>query len=276
MAFTRVNGVTLYYEVHGKGDPLLLIMGLGANATGWSSQVPSFSREYQVIAFDNRGAGRSDKPNEPYSMDQMADDAHGLLDELGVGPAHVFGMSLGGMIAQELMLRHPRHVRSLILGGTMAGGPTALFAGPEVVQHFISLAGMPLAQAVEAGLALLYSADYIAKNKGELVRRSLLNAYLMAPMYAIQRQFMAVVGFNTFGRLSEIKVPTLVLTGTADRVMPAQNSRVLAEGIPGAHLVEFEGAGHGFLVECAEQVNSTALDFLRQERGPRAPQLLTN
>jgi len=130
MAFTRVNGVTLYYEVHGKGDPLLLIMGLGANATGWSSQVPSFSREYQVIAFDNRGAGRSDKPNEPYSMDQMADDAHALLDELGVGPAHVFGMSLGGMIAQELMLRHPRHVRSLILGGTMAGGPTALFAGP--------------------------------------------------------------------------------------------------------------------------------------------------
>src|SRR2546428_13679412 len=80
-AFTRVNGVTLYYEVQGKGEPLLLIMGLGANTTGWSSQVPAFSREYQVIAFDNRGAGRSDKPNEPYSIGQMADDAHGLRSE---------------------------------------------------------------------------------------------------------------------------------------------------------------------------------------------------
>jgi 3-oxoadipate enol-lactonase len=228
-----------------------------------------------VIAFDNRGAGRSDKPNEPYSMGQMADDAHALLDELDVGPAHIFGMSLGGMIAQELVLRHPRHVRSLVLSGTMAGGPTAMFAGPEVVQHFISLAGMPLAQAVEAGLALLYSEEYAEKNKGELVRRSLLNAHLMAPMYAIQRQFMAMVGFNTVGRLGDIKVPTLVMTGTADRVMPAQNSRVLAEGIPDAQLLEFEGAGHGFLVECTERVNATVLDFLRQNRARRGAQPTT-
>jgi 3-oxoadipate enol-lactonase len=276
MATARLNGVNIYYEVHGSGEPLILIMGLGANATGWWAQLPYFSREYQVIAFDNRGAGRSDKPNEPYSMDQMADDAHALLDELGVGPVHVFGMSLGGMIAQELVLRHPRHVRSLVLGGTMAGGPTAMFAGPEVVQHFISLAGMPLAQAVEAGLALLYSEAFVAKNKGELVRRSLLNAHLMAPMYAIQRQFMAVVSFNTVGRLGDVKVPTLVLTGTADRVMPAQNSHMLAEGIPDAKLVEFEGAGHGFLVECAERVNDTVLDFLRQHRGRRGPQPGTN
>jgi pimeloyl-ACP methyl ester carboxylesterase len=268
MAFTRVNGVNLYYEVHGKGEPLLLIMGLGANTTGWSSQVPAFSRDYQVIAFDNRGAGRSDKPNEPTSMGQMADDAHGLLDELGVGPAHVFGMSLGGMIAQELALRYPAQMLTLILGGTMAGGPTAMFAGPEVVQHFISLAGMPLVQALDAGLALLYSEEYIAKNKGDLVRRSLLNAHLMAPMYAIQRQFMAIVGFNTLARLGEIKVPSLVLTGTADRVIPAQNARLLAEGIPGARLVELEGAGHGFLVEKAEDVNATVLAFLSEHRAP--------
>jgi len=266
MAFMRVNGINLYYEAHGKGEPLLLIMGLGANATGWRAQVPALSREYHVIAFDNRGAGRSDKPNEPYSVGQMADDAHALLDELGVGPAHAFGMSLGGMIAQELVLRHPDSVRTLILGGTMAGGPTAMFAGPEVVQQFISLAGMPLVQALEAGLALLYSEEYIAKNKGELVRRALLNAHLMAPMYAIQRQFMAVVGFNTVGRLGEIKAPSLVLTGTADRVIPAQNSRLLAECIAGARLLQFEGAGHGFLVERAEDVNAIVLAFLSEYR----------
>ena len=254
--------------MQGKGEPLLLIMGLGANTTAWSSQVPAFSREYQVIAFDNRGAGRSDKPNEPYSIGQMADDAHGLLDDLGVGPAHVFGMSLGGMIAQELVLRYPTRVRTLLLGGTMAGGPTAMFAGPEVVQQFISLAGMPLVQALEAGFALLYSEEYIAKNKGELVRRALLNAHLMAPMYAIQRQFMAVVGFNTVGRLGEIKAPTLVLTGTADRVIPAHNARLLSEGIPDARLAEFEGAGHGFLVERSEDVNATVLAFLGEHRTP--------
>jgi pimeloyl-ACP methyl ester carboxylesterase len=270
MAKARINGIDIYYEVQGRGEPLLLIMGLGANVTSWYSQVPEFSREYQVIAFDNRGAGRSDKPDEPYSIGQMADDARGILDHLGIDSAHVFGMSLGGMIAQELVLRVPERVRSLVLGGTMAGGPTAIFAGPEVVQQFISLAGMPLVQAIEAGLALIYSAGYIAEKKGELVRRMVLNAYLTAPMYAIQRQFMAIVGFDTTARLAEITSPTLVLAGTADRVIPLENSRTLAAGIPGARIVEFEGAGHGFLVERADQANTAVLDFLREHRAEAA------
>ncbi len=179
MARARVNGIHIHYEVHGSGEPLLLIMGLGANTTGWSMQIPEFSKEYCVIAFDNRGAGRSDKPNEPYSMRQMADDARGLLDELEIDSAHVFGMSLGGMIAQELVLQHPHRVSSLVLGGTMAGGPSAIFAGPDVVQQFISLAGMALTQAIEAGLALVYSEEYVSANKRALVRRSLLNAHLI-------------------------------------------------------------------------------------------------
>jgi pimeloyl-ACP methyl ester carboxylesterase len=239
-------------------------MGLGANTTAWYRQIPEFSREYRVIAFDNRGAGRSDKPNEPYSMAQMADDAHGLMAELGIDSAHVFGISLGGMIAQELALRHPQSVRALILGGTMAGGPSAILAGPEVVQQFISLAGMPPLLAIEAGLSLLYSDDYIRENKGELVRRSLLNAHLMAPMYAIQRQFMAIVGFNTVGRLAEIGAPTLVLSATGDKVIPAENARVLADGIAGARHVELDGAGHGFLVEKADEANAAVLSFLQE------------
>lgn len=263
MATARVNGIDLYYEVRGSGEPLLLIMGLGANTTSWYRQIPALSRDYQVIAFDNRGAGRSDKPNEPYSMSQMADDAIGILDHLGIPSAHVFGMSLGGMIAQELVLRSPERARTLVLGGTMAGGPTAIFAGPEVVQQFISLAGMPVIQAIEAGLALIYSERYIKEKKGELVRRMIMNAYLTAPMHAIQRQFMAIVGFDTTARLSEIAAPALVLAGTADRVIPLENSRALAAGISGARLVEFEGAGHGFLVECADAANEAVLGFLR-------------
>src|SRR2546422_8912476 len=156
MATTKINGIEIYYEVDGSGEPLLLIMGLGANATGWYAQIPALSKEYQVITFDNRGAGRSEKPNEPYTMPQMAEDAIGVLDTLGIGAAHVFGMSLGGMIAQELILRHPERVKTLILGGTMCGGAKATFAGPQLVQQFVALAGLPPEQAAEKGLSLLY------------------------------------------------------------------------------------------------------------------------
>ncbi len=126
MATARVNGIEIYYEAHGVGDPLLLIMGLGANTTNWWAQVPDLSAAFRVITFDNRGAGRSTKPNESYSIAQMADDTAGLLDALEVDSAHVFGMSMGGMIALQYALRHPERTRALVLGGTMTGGSGAV------------------------------------------------------------------------------------------------------------------------------------------------------
>ena len=264
MATTTVNDVEMYFEVHGSGEPLLLIMGLGANATGWEMQIPDFSREFQVIAFDNRGSGRSGKPKEPYSIPQMADDAAALLDALGTFSAHVYGMSMGGMIAQEMALRHPQRLRALVLGGTMAGGPNAVIAGPQLIQQWASTAILPLEQAVEAGLTFLYSDEFIAGNKERLVKRALELAHLMPPIDALQRQFMAVAQFNTFGRLHSIQAPTLIITGTEDKIVPAENSRILAERIPGARLVELEGAGHGFLAEKAAEANAAVMDFLRQ------------
>ena len=263
MATVRVNGIEIYYEEHGAGEPLLLIMGLGANTTGWDHQIPDFSQHYRVIAFDNRGAGRSDKPREPYTIPQMADDAASLLDALGVQWSHVYGMSMGGMIAQELTLRHPQRVRTLVLGGTMAGGPRAVIAGPQLIQQWVSTAGLPLEKAVEAGLVFLYSDEFIAENREFLVQRNLASSHLMAPLDSLQRQFMAVVRFNTYERLSDIRAPTLVITGTQDRIVPADNSRILAERIPGARLVELEGAGHGFPVEKRHEANAAVLEFLR-------------
>ncbi len=277
MSKAKINDIEMYYEVHGptslpegQAEPLLLIMGLGANATSWEMQIPDFSREYRVIAFDNRGAGRSDKPQSPYTMPQMADDAVGLLDHLAIGSAHVFGMSMGGMIAQDLALRYPQRVRALVLGGTMAGGPNAVLAGPQLIQQWASTATLPLEQAIENGLHFLYSDEFIARNRDRLMQRALEMAHLQPPMQALQRQFMAVVQFNTYERLGEIKAPTLIIAGTDDKIVPAENSRILAEKIPGAELVELEGAGHGFLAEKAAETNSTVLAFLRRH-GAGAP-----
>src|SRR3990172_8309870 len=229
MALATVNGIDIYYEVHGRGEPVLLIMGLGANATAWVMQIPELSVEYRVIAFDNRGSGRSGKPDGAYSIAQMADDAALLLDELSIHSAHVFGMSMGGMIAQELALRHPERVRTLILGGTMPGGPMSVMAGPRLIQQWIAAAPLPLPQAIEAGLTFLYSDEFVASNRERLIQRSLENAHLLPPGHALQKQIMAVIAFNAYGRLQEIHVPTLVLTGTHDKIVPGANSRLLVE-----------------------------------------------
>jgi pimeloyl-ACP methyl ester carboxylesterase len=269
MPTTRANGIEIYYEVHGEGPPLLLIMGLGANATAWWKQVPVFSERYRVIAFDNRGAGRSEKPVQPYTIAQMADDAAALMDALGVPSSHVFGMSLGGMIAQEYALRYPERVQSLVLGGTTPGGPRAVRAGAEVLAFFATVGTMTREMAIERGMSLLYSDSFIEANREALLQRALELAALMAPPHALQRQLMAALSFNAFDRLGRIEAPSLVLSGTADKIVPHANSALLVQGIGGSRLVEFHGAGHGFLVECADATNEAVLDFLAVDRsGP--------
>ena len=276
MTKAQIGDIEMYYEVHGptrlpagEAAPLLLIMGLGANATSWEMQIPEFSREYRVIAFDNRGSGRTDKPHSPYTMPQMAGDTIGLMDHLGIGSAHVFGMSMGGMIAQELALSYPHRVRTLVLGGTMAGGQNAVVASLPLIRQWVSTATLPLAQAVENGLRFLYSEEFIARNKERLVKRALKLAHLQPPPHALQRQVMAVVQFNTYERLADIKTPTLIISGSEDKIVPRENSRILAEGIPDAELVELDGAGHGFLAEKAAAANEAVLSFLHRHRaGP--------
>ncbi|HEY5625707.1 MAG TPA: alpha/beta fold hydrolase [Dehalococcoidia bacterium] len=266
MPAVRANGIEIYYELHGTGEPVVLIMGLGANITAWDSQLEPLSREYQLIALDNRGAGRSEKPAEPYSIHQMADDTAALMDELGVHTAHVFGMSMGGMIAQEMYHRHGARVRSLILAGTMAGGPMATFPNPKVFQQFVGNGANSMEEAVAEGLKLFYSEQFLAENKDWLVKRAIENMSLMAPPHALQKQVMAVMGFNAHGLLSKIQVPTMVIGGTEDQIVPFPNQQLLANRIPEARFVPFEGAGHGFLTERAVAVNRAVLDFLGEHR----------
>ncbi|MBM3120328.1 MAG: alpha/beta fold hydrolase, partial [Chloroflexi bacterium] len=138
MPTAKVGDINIYYESHGDGEPLLLIQGYGQYSGHWAPLIPSFSREYRVISFDNRGTGRSDKPDIPYTMKMMADDVKRLLDAIGIDSAHVFGVSMGGMIAQEFALNHPDKLISLILGCTQCGGTEAIQPTPEALAFLFS------------------------------------------------------------------------------------------------------------------------------------------
>ena len=266
MPKAKVDDIQLYYEEQGRGEPLLLIMGLGASTLGWSEQILTFSREFRVIAFDNRGAGRSDKPAVRYTIALFADDTAGLMDALGIDSAHVYGQSMGGFVAQELALRHPQRVRTLVLGSTSCGGRQAVAGSPENLAIIGMMNVLTPREAAEKGLPLLYSEEFIARHHDALIQRSLREAELRSPPDAFGRQVQAAIRHNTFDRLADIRCPTLVITGSGDRIVPADNSRILVERIPGAELAVLPGAGHGYLVEKAAESNAIVLKFLRRHQ----------
>ena len=279
MSTTAVGDVDLYYEEHGAGDPLLLVMGLGADSTAWMFQVPDFARHYRTIVFDNRGVGRSAKPPGPYSIAQMADDTAGLLDTLGVERCHVVGVSMGGMIAQELALRHPARVRGLVLGCTYPEpdaeierqrrdsvaemGGTVTATGDVA----IDLSGLDPLLFFQTLLPRVFNQAFIDNELPRLM--ALFGTVLQygVSLEAILAQAGAVMSHRTTDRLHRIAAPTLVITGDADQLIPPAHSDVLARHIPGARLVKVPGGSHGFNLETPEVFNRTVLDFLAGVRG---------
>ena len=209
-------------------------MGLGMNATGWWRTIPVLSERFRVIAFDNRGVGRSERVPGPYTAAEMADDAVAVLDAAGVKSAHVYGISLGGMIAQEVALRHPSRVRALVLGATTAGGDE-LVPADEAVNAFVRLRAQMTAQhAVWASVPINYSrrtrregGQRIAEDIAQRLRFPVEAEYYSAQLAAAHGHDAAV---------SEIRAPTLVVHGDEDVLIPPANGERLAELIPGAEL----------------------------------------
>lgn len=260
----RIDKLIMYYELQGQGDPLVLITGLGSNATIWFRQLPALSEHYKVLAFDNRGTGRTAKPEYEYTISQMAYDTRYLMDALQMEPAHVFGFSMGGMIAQELALQWPEAVKSLVLGCTFAGGPHSIRAGQEIVSYQRP-AGPGVdrfEENMQASWRLLYSPEWIEKNRDLLMQRANELKDLRTPPEFFARQVGAITKHDTFDRLSQIKVPTLIITGDQDELMPPQNARILNERIPNSELVVLPGAGHYFFIEFADETNAHILRFL--------------
>jgi len=265
MPKTRVNDINIHYEVHGEGEPLLLIHGLAARGDGFAKQIPALSQRFRAIIFDNRGVGETDQPDDAYSIGQMADDAAGLLDALGVESAHVFGVSMGGMIAQELALRRPRRVNKLALGCTHSGIKHCAPAPQWVTDIFKTLPGKPRRQAVRECVPFNFSRYTQERNRQLIDVESERMVDNRQRLHAYKNQINAVYDFDAYDRLPRITAPTLILTGADDVLIPPANSHNLAARIPDARLIEFEQAGHLFFIEKADEVNHALIRFFAEQ-----------
>ena len=240
-------GLKLYWEVEGEGEPVLLIMGLGASSEHWFRIVPSLAARFRTIRFDNRGIGQSDAPPGPYSIEAMADDAAAVIEAAGALPAHVFGNSMGGMIAQELALRHPGHVRSLVLGCTTCGGRASVRAAKEVLAALEPNPALSREEVFWAAAHISYDAS---TDRARLAEDFAARASVRRTAEGYLGQLAAVRAWKgTHDRLGRIGVPTLVIHGENDVLIPPENARILASAIPGAQLVLLQGAAHIFLTD---------------------------
>jgi pimeloyl-ACP methyl ester carboxylesterase len=247
--------MALHHVRRGSGEPLLLIQGMSGHSLHWGEELLALlERDFDVVAYDHRSTGQSPRVEGPFSIADLADDAAELLDELGIASAHVLGISMGGMVAQELVLRHPDRVRTLVLGCTYAGGPDGRLTSPEVAQ--VLAEGMQSGDhetAVRAAWSVNVSEPFAADEANwETFKRIALAKPVAVPV--ILRQMQAIARHDTWDRLGDVAVPTLVVHGTEDRMLEVANGRAIARAIPGARLVELEGVGHMFWLEQPERV----------------------
>jgi len=249
MPVARNGSVELYWESTGHGPPVLLIAGQGMTLDGWWATIPVLARSFRVIAFDNRDTGRSSRVAFPYSVGQMAQDALAVLDAAEEERAHVYGISLGGMIAQELALHHPDRVEALVLGATSPGGRGAVLPAPLPMTFFARAGLMGTEEAEWAAVPYTY-AESTRRSHAERIAEN-IKRRLSTPSNAITylHQAAAVATHSTFERLDEIAAPTLVLHGEEDLAIPPQNARLLAERIPGAELRLQPHAGHMYFID---------------------------
>lgn len=249
--------------MHGKGEPLLLVMGLGRGVDGWRLQTPVFAEHYRVIVFDNRGSGRTSSPDTYYTMEMMAGDAVALLDVLGIEKAHVLGKSMGGYIAQEIAIGHPGRVQSLILAATSAG--------PYVLQHgllkaWVSRVLPGLSKQEFFSLLLPFMFNDITFEDDVMVRLALGAIAGRNQTPAMKRQLQACAAHCARGRLEQVSAPTLVLAGKQDTFLPIRLTLELARCIPGAKLTMVDGGGHGLNEDIPDAFNNAVLDFLARLR----------
>jgi len=264
MSTTQVGSHTVYYDEFGAGHPLIFISGLGGTRLSWWKQIDPFAKKFRVLNLDNRDAGDSALGTAPYTIADMADDVAGVIKKLNLGRAHIVGISMGGMIAQELAIRHSELVDKLVLVGTTAGGPTGVNAKPEIAALLMRTEG-DVETRVRRTFTTIAGEGHMAKHPedlDEIVKNSLAKPMSLE---SYQRQLGAcMVHFQkgTADRLAQITAPTLVVHGDCDPLIPYPNGKYLAEHIKGARLVTFPGVGHISMIEAPERFNREVIEFL--------------
>ncbi len=262
MPIAKVGDINIEYYVEGSGPPLFLIMGYGMSASAWGEAFLTELRgHFRTIRFSNRGTGLTDKPDAEYTVRMMADDAAGLLEELSIDQAHVLGVSMGGMIAQELALDHPQRVQRLLLLCTTCGA-RGVQPQPEVVATMVFTPGLSPQDQIRKGWSLSVTPEFLEKGRDILEEACRVDFQNPAPFYVLGRQAGAIMRFDTYDRLPQIGAPTIVIHGDRDQLVPVQNAHILHDRIPDCDLRIVPGAPHGFNLERPKEVAQAVMQFL--------------
>jgi pimeloyl-ACP methyl ester carboxylesterase len=268
LPFKNIGDIDLYYEDCGEGVPLLFITGLSGSTRSYCGQIPFFKQYYRCIVFDNRGAGQSDKPEGPYTIARMAEDALALLDRLHIEKTLVFAMSMGGMIALELAKIASMRLGAMLLGCTNAGRKSRIPPSAEAMALLTDVAGISREEILWKQTPLFFSDKFRSENSKaieEYYRMQLMTP--LQPDYAYQAQVEAINRFDCTDALTEIRNPALAATGTEDVLIPPANSTYLAEHLPNSELIVIPGAGHALHVECRDFFNQAAHSFYQKHLG---------
>ena len=260
------DGLKLRYEIRGNGDPVALIMGFSGSGRGWGEAfLKQMEARFKIFVIDNRGTGESDPADAEFTLADLAADIAAVLDHARTPRAHIFGISMGGMIAQEFALAYPQRTRGLVLGCTNCGASHSTAADPAAIAKLIPEPGIdPLEQAkrafsVACGKAFLNSAagqNILAQAIAEM------GNYPVTPMQTFMRQGQAIAGFDTFARLGQIKSPTLIIHGDDDSIVPYPNADILQGAIADSKKHTLKTAGHMFFWEMPDEAVRVAGDFL--------------
>jgi pimeloyl-ACP methyl ester carboxylesterase len=261
----KTNAIEIYYEIHGSGTPLVLISGLGYSAWEWHKMVPFLAPHFQVITFDNRGAGQSAKPAGAYTASLLAEDIAGLLDSLGIDSAIVMGHSMGGFIAQAFALAYPQRVRRLILASTNFGGPHHVPITAEAMKVISDVSSDPLTR-FKNGLQVSTAPGFVQAHPE--VIEEWLQWRLQNPVDPAGYQSQMMIGLGLLPeaacfehKLAQITAPTLILFGAHDKVVPPANAPLLAAQLPNSQVLILPDAGHFFPLETPQAASQALIDF---------------
>lgn len=265
MPNVHVNGINLYYELHGSGPPLVLVAGLTCDTLFWTPLLPEFQKHFQVLIFDNRGVGQSDCPDYPYTIDMMAKDTLELVQKLGMKRPHILGHSMGGCIVQTLALQNGNDFqRFAICNSLIKFHPTSAYCQSFLLHLWQEGASSRL--LFEGILPWIFSNNFLRDSKKV---QQATEAHLQNPhpqtLIGFKRQLDALTSFDSSQWFHKIKVPTLIINSTEDLLCP-HDSEKLAKGIVGAQLVNFPEMGHLSLIEKPEEFSKVVVNFMKSEK----------